>query len=62
MTPAGVVGNGLYTSGAWGLLFGFRIHFGEVPPAPTLDDTSPPPVQAPMPANPEKLPVEPTLP
>ncbi|MDP1828452.1 MAG: outer membrane protein transport protein [Archangium sp.] len=54
------VGNGIYTSDAWGLIFGFRIHIGEVERTKTLDDTSPPPVQAPMPANPEKLPVEPT--
>jgi hypothetical protein len=54
-------GNGIYTSDAWGLIFGLRLHLGEAPRPPTLDDTSPPPVAAPMPANPEKLPVEPTV-
>lgn len=29
----GVVGDGIYTSGAWGLIFGVRGHFGEVAPA-----------------------------
>ncbi len=32
ITPP-AVGNGVYTSGAWGLIFGVRGHFGDAPPA-----------------------------
>lgn len=60
--PPPAVGNGIYTSGAWGLIFGLRGHFGEVKETPKLNDTSAPPVAAPMPANPEHLPVTPTVP
>lgn len=37
LTP-GVVGNGLYTSGAWGLIFGLRGHFG-ASGKPTIAET-----------------------
>jgi long-subunit fatty acid transport protein len=30
--PPGAVGNGIYTSGAWGLIFGVRAHFGAEAP------------------------------
>lgn len=45
VTPP-AVGNGIYTSGAWGLIFGVRANFGAAPAAPKpieLAPTAPPP-------------------
>ena len=47
----GKVGNGIYTSGAWGLIFGVRGHFGE--PRPAAPVAAPAPVAA-APADAEK--------
>lgn len=47
---AGIVGNGIYTSGAWGLIFGIRGHFGAEAPAPK------PLIGAPAPAAPAPAP------
>ena len=47
----GAVGNGIYTSGAWGLNFGVRAHFGEARAAakPLVGSSNEAPVAAPAP-------------
>lgn len=49
---AGVVGNGIYTSGAWGMNFGVRGHFGADAPAkkPLIGPKLPAPAPEPAPA------------